>query len=219
MEKQEFITLLQEARKVSEKRNFSQSFDLIINLKNINLKKEEERINLFMNVPHERGKKVRITALVGSELEAKAKKCCDHVVMDEQFRSLDKKAIKKIAAESDFFIAQSTIMPKIAATFGKILGPRGLMPNPKSGCVVPPTADLTLVTKHLQTLIRLETKNEFAVKTRIGTEAMKDEDVADNAVAIFNTILHTLPQEKNNIKSVVIKTTMGKPVLYGGVEE
>ncbi len=214
MEKKDIISFIQSLRQETPKRKFSQSIDLVVNLKNLNLKKEEDKVNSFISLPHERGKKVRITALVGPELESKAKKNCDHVFTEEQFSKLDKKAIKKLAAETDYFIAQANIMPRVAGIFGKILGPRGLMPSPKSGGIIPSTADVEQVVKRFKTLIKIETKNELAIKARIGTEAMPDEAIADNALFIVNTLLQTLPQDKNNIKSIVLKMTMGAPIVF-----
>ena len=106
-------------------------------------------------------------------------------------------------------------MTKIASTFGKVLGPRGLMPSPKAGCVVAPASDLKVIIEKLQKTVRLETKNEPTIKVPVGSEAMKDEDIADNVLAVYNTILAGLPQERANIKSVVLKLTMGKPVFLG----
>lgn len=219
MEKKDILPFIQSLRQETPKRKFSQSIDLVVNLKNLNLKKEGDQVNAFISLPHERGKKVRITALVGPELESKAKKNCDHVFTEEQFSKLDKKAIKKLAAETDYFIAQANIMPRVAGIFGKILGPRGLMPSPKSGGIIPSTADIEQVVKRFKTLIKLETKNELAIKARIGTEVMPDESIADNALFIVNTLLQTLPQDKNNIKSIILKMTMGAPIVFDSAGE
>ena len=59
----------------------------------------------------------------------------------DQFKDNASK-IKKLAGEYDFFVAQANIMPQVATVFGKVLGPRGKMPNPKAGCVVPPKSQL-----------------------------------------------------------------------------
>lgn len=213
MDKKHFAQAVQVVKQNSEKKNFLQSIDLIINLKNIDLKKEDQKINTFLTLPFSLGKQIKTTALVGNELSTKAKAVCNTVILLDQFKTLDKHKIKKVAETTDYFIAQSTIMPQIAATFGKILGPRGLMPNPKAGCVLPPTAEIKPVVDRLQKTVKLETKNEPTIKAAIGTEQSKEEEVVENAFLIFNTVLHSLPQEKNNIKSVLMKLTMGKPVI------
>ena len=117
-----------------------------------------------------------------------------------------------MAIDYDFFVAQANIMPQIATVFGKVLGPRGKMPNPKSGAIVPPNlAALKPVYEKLQNTVKVATKNEAVVKCCVGMEDSNDEDIADNVTAVYNNIIPMLPQEEASIKSVVLKLTMGKP--------
>ncbi len=215
MDKQSFQAALKAAKDSSKKRNFTQSVDLIINLKNLNLKKENENLSFYCMLPYERGKSVKVAALVGPELSVKAKKVCDYTIINDDFKSLEKKAIKKLADQYDYFIAQANIMSQVAGTFGKILGPRGKMPSPKAGAVVPPVIDLQPVVEKLKRTVKLETKNELTVKTSVGTEVMDEDQVVENALVVYNAVMSHLPQEKNNLKSVVLKLTMGKPVMIG----
>ena len=215
MEKKEIIQAITKARENNKERKFVESFDVIINLKGLDLKKEDQKILAFIPLPHQRGKKTRVTALIDQALVTKAKADCDNHILLADFKKQDKKAIKKLAGKTDFFIAQATIMPKVAATFGRVLGPRGMMPNPKAGCVVPPTADLKPLVERLQKVVKIETKGEQTIKTSIGQAKLKDEELAENALAIYNYVLHHVPQEKNNIKNVIIKTSMGKPIIVG----
>ncbi|MEK6840243.1 MAG: hypothetical protein AABX72_04835 [Nanoarchaeota archaeon] len=211
MDKNDILQSIQEARKNAKKRKFVQTVDFILNFKGLDLKKETDRINTYVALPYERGKKIRVTALVGPELSTKAKAVCDNIVTSDTFKTIEKKAVKKLASQSDFFIAQSNIMPQVAAAFGKILGPKGLMPNPKAGCVVGPTQELKPVIEKLKKTIHLQTKNDPVVRVPLGLESMKDEELVENALLIYNTIVGLLPQEKNNLKSMMIKWTMGKP--------
>jgi large subunit ribosomal protein L1 len=214
MEKKEFIDAIKKLRESSVKRNFNQSIDLIINLKAIDLKKPEQKVDLFLVLPHTKGKEVKVCALVGNELATQAKGVFDKVILNDDFSKYnEKKILKKLASEYDFFIAQANLMAPIATTFGKTLGPRGKMPNPKAGCVVPGTAQLAPVKEKLQRTVHIQTKNETILKTGIGTEAMKDEDIAENAYFIYNAVVQALPQEKANLKSIILKTTMGVPIL------
>tara|TARA_Y100000310_G_scaffold334233_1_gene413484 strand:+ start:14318 stop:15106 length:789 start_codon:yes stop_codon:yes gene_type:complete len=215
MDKKLFVDAVSKIRASAKKRKFTQSFDLIINLHGIDLKKENERLLLFVKMPFSRGKKVPITALVGTELSVKAKEVCDTVITKDEFKTADDKFVKKLANNTGFFIAQANVMPDVAKAFGRTLGTRGLMPNPKAGCVLPPTAEVKPVVENLQKTVRVETKNEKVIKVPIGSESMKDEEIVENAFAVFNAVLHTVPQEQNNIKSVLIKLSMGKPVLVG----
>lgn len=104
-----------------EKRNFSQTIELIINLKELDLKKEEAKIEEFIELPAGRGKPARVCAFVGPELKDSAKKVCDDFVLSDDFDSLDKRKIRKLARANDFFIAQANIMPLIAKIFGRYL--------------------------------------------------------------------------------------------------
>ncbi|MEK6904244.1 MAG: 50S ribosomal protein L1 [Nanoarchaeota archaeon] len=212
MEKNQILDAVQYLRNNSPKRKFSQNFDLLINLKDLNLKNEAHKVNTFTVLPHEKGKKIKIAALVGQELLASAKTSCDKVILKDEFDKYNKKAIRGLAKEYAFFIAQATLMSQIAGTFGKVLGPRGKMPNPKAGCVVPPTANLKPLVENLQKTVKLETKNELILRCVVGDEVMKDEQVADNILHIYNTAIHSVPQEKNNIKNVMLKLTMGPAV-------
>ncbi len=215
MDKKDIIQAIKAARENSKQRKFAESIDVIINLKGLNLKKEDEKILAFIPLPHQRGKRVKITALVDQALSTKAKADCDNHVLFENFKKQDKKKIRKLAKQTDYFIAQANIMPKVAQTFGRVLGPRGMMPNPKAGCVVPPTADLKPLVERLQKLARIETKNEPTIKTSLGSSKLKDDELADNALAIYNYVVHHVPQETNNIKNVLIKTSMGQPMVVG----
>jgi len=86
------------------------------------------------------------------------------------------------------------------------------MPNPKAGCVVPGNMQLKPIKERLQKMIRLQTKNELIVKAMVGKDNMGDEEIASNVMALYSSLLSSLPQEKNNIRGVFIKLTMSAPV-------
>ena len=213
MDKNIILEAIKKARENSKKRKFSQSFDLIVNLKNINLKKAGDSVDTFLTLPFGRGKKIRVCALVDAQLAKQAKEICDKIILLEDFNKYqDKKILKELSREFDFFIGQADLMSKIATTFGKVLGIAGKMPNPKAGCIVPGNANLKLLYEKLQKTVRMQTKNEAIIKCIIGNENMKDEDVAENILFAYNSLLHSLPQEKNNLKEALLKSTMGKPI-------
>lgn len=211
-EKEAFQKLLQLAKESSKKRNFSQSYELIINFQDLDLKKPEEQVDQWVALPHGTGKTVKIAAFVGPELLEQAKTSCDTVILASDFERYDNKTIKKTAQEHTHFIAQATIMPAIAKAFGKVLGPRGKMPNPKAGAVVAPTmANLKPLVEKLKKTIRASARTQPSLKCAIGTEKLSDEQVLENILAVYTTVVRALPMEKENIKSVILKTTMGKP--------
>ena len=216
MEKHELQSALARAKDNSPKRKFRQTYDLIINLKGLDLKKPDHQVDTFVTLPHSRGRKVKVCALVGAELDQQAKGIFDSVIMSDHFeRYKDKKEIKKLAASADFFIAQANIMPKVATVFGRVLGPRGKMPNPKAGAVVPPNANLKPVYEKFQKTVRASAKTQPIIQVPIGSEEMKLEDVAENGMLVYKQVLQLLPNEKHNIKDICIKLTMGSPVRIG----
>jgi len=214
MKKEDILKSLKELKEKSQKRNFTQTVDLVVNLKGLNLKKPEEQVDFFQNLHFSVGKKVKVCALVGPELIGQAKEICDFAISVDDFPKYakDKKAIKKLAKEYDYFIAQANIMPKVAATFGRVLGPKGKMPNPKAGCVVPPNANLKVLYGRLQKLIKISAKITPTIQCVVGKEDSKEEEVVDNILVIYDGLIHHLPGGKNNIRNVLLKLTMSKPV-------
>ena len=216
MNSQDIRTALDLLRKQSKKRKFTQSVDLIFNLQQLNLKNPEEQVNLFIALPHAKGKPVRICGLVDKEMKKAADEAFDKALLRDDFLKLDAKALSQLARQFDFFVAQATIMPDVAKFFGKILGPKGKMPSPKAGCVVPPNANLKALADRLRKTIRLAAKSERIAKAAIGTEAMTDEELEANILAATQTLLQSLPREKENLKNVLLKFTMSSPVEIGG---
>ena len=129
MEKNKILETIKNIRNNSKKRNFSQSFDLIINLQNLNLKKPEEKVDMFVTLPHTRGKKIKVCGLFGPELYNEGKENCDKLILKEDFQNANKRELKNMVNEYDFFLGQANIMPDIAKAFGRTLGSKGKMPN------------------------------------------------------------------------------------------
>lgn len=213
MEKKQIMEALAKAKEESKKRNFTQTLDLIVVLKDLDLKKPDQQIDFYATTHYQTGKKKKIGAFVGPELKEDAVKHMDTVITPEDFgKYKDPKVVKKLAAEHDFFIAQANIMAQVASNFGKILGSRGKMPNPKAGCVVPPKASLAPLYEKLQKTTRLKAKTLLAIQCRVGNESMKEEEIVDNIITIHNQLVHKLTNHENNISKVLLKYTMGKVV-------
>ena len=213
MDKKQISEALKELKEKS-KRNFKQSVDLIITLKDLDLKKNDEQIDFFMQLHFPKGKKITTCALVGPELIEDAKKECDFAIAVDEFERYqkDQKAVKKLAQQYDFFIAQANVMPKLAAAFGKVLGRRGKMPNPKAGCVVPPNANLSQLVEKLQKTVRLMAKTSMMIQITVGNEEMPEEQIIDNILTVYDGLIHHSARGRNNINKVLLKLTMSKPV-------
>ena len=214
MEKKDIVKVLKELREKTKKRNFKQKFDLIVNIKDIDIKKTDEQIDFFMTLPHNCGKKIKVCALVGPELKDEATKECDGMVLSNDFDNYqkEKKLAKKLADQFDVFVAQANIMPRVAQAFGRVFGPKRKMPNPKGGCIIPPKAQLGPLVAKLQKQIRLAAKTSTIMQVLVGDEGMDDDHVAENIVSTYNQLIHHLPKERNNIKNIFVKMTMSVPI-------
>lgn len=213
MKKSDILLKLAEMKKNSPKKNFNQSVDMNIVLKNVNLKREEEKIDEILTLPFSRGKDLKICAFVDKELATKATTVFEKVIPQSEFPQWkDARKCKKLAREFDIFIAQATIMPQIAAAFGKYLGAKGKMPNPKMGCIIPPNADLAGLKTRLQRIVNIKAIKAPVVNLRIGMQDQSEDELAENIFVVFDTVKKKLPQEESQIKAVYIKLTMGPKV-------
>jgi large subunit ribosomal protein L1 len=204
MEKEKVVKSLEELRKQEKKRNFDQSIDLIINLKRFDIKKDS--VNLFVVFPN-KVKEKNIAAFLSKKLGG-----VDCIIQPEFEKYKEKKKARSLAKSYDLFIASAKLMPQVAATFGKYLGPTGKMPSPQFGILTEETeAKVNDLVKKAQNLVRVKSK-EPSLKFCVGKEKMKNEELAENIIVAYNTILNALPKKKESIHSVMIKLTMGKPI-------
>jgi len=200
--KEKLAKALVELRKDKE-RKFDQTVDLIVNLKKFDVKKTP--VNVIVNVPF----KVKDKKICGF-LEAKSNDV--DTVTGEQFKNYsDKTALKKLVKKYDFFIAQASLMPKVATTFGRVLGPAGKMPSPQLGIL--PTVnkeEIENIKKKINDSVKLRVK-ENSIKLAIGKQSMKDEEIIKNVMSVYDAVLKNMPRDKENIKNIEIKFTMTKP--------
>ncbi len=209
MDKEQIQKALTELKQQPQKK-FTQSYDLIINLKNLVIKSHP--VDFFVTLRHPKGKTINVAAFVAQELSEQASKFCDFVIKESDFAAYDKKKAKQLAEDYDFFIAQANMMGKLAGTFGKALGVKGKMPNPKLGCVVPPNANLEALVKKLRLTVRLQAKKGTNLQCMVGKQDQPDDQIIENILAVYEAALKQLPEEAQNIKNTTLKLTMGKPV-------
>jgi large subunit ribosomal protein L1 len=184
-------------------RKFDQTVDLIVNLQKFDVKKTP--LNIFISVPH-KIKEKRIAGFLQSKNSN-----LDTITLDEFKSYSDKKEIKKLVNKYDFFIAQAAVMPKVATTFGRALGPSGKMPSPQLGIIL--NADdksIQEITKKINHSVKIRAK-EPSIKVPIGKQSMKDEDLIENIMVVYNALIKALTKDKENIKNIEIKFTMTKP--------
>ena len=195
--------------KESNPRKFTQTVELIVKLKGYDLKKDGE-INMILDLP-KMHRPATVCAMVGPELLDKAKNC-DKVLTDKQLDAIKDAEIAKMAREYDFFIAQIQLMPQLAKKMGRILGPLGKMPNPKRGQVLSPKSDVKTIAEILKKSVKVSTSKQEAITGVVGNEKMTDDELVKNIETILDNIKKNLPSSQIAIDTVMIKTSMGKPI-------
>ncbi len=211
IEEKTILSAVKEALEKSEKRNFTQSVELILNLQDIDMKSPEGRIQDNIELPHPPPQKTnKICVVATGELALKARRAnADLVIEKAELEGLagNKKELRKLAEEYDYFIAEAPLMPLVGKILGPTLGPRGKMPMP-----VPPTADIEGMLNRCRKMVTVRLRNQPVIQCRVGTENMRGEEITENIQAILRAIEGKLKKGMKNIKSICIKTTMGTAV-------
>jgi len=190
----------------SKQRNFLESVELAINLKDIDLTNPKNRIQEEIILPNGRGKPVKIGLFGSSEMAVKAKGLADVIVRPEEIEDLASNKVKarKFAAAGDFFLAEAPLMPTIGKRLGVVLGPRGKMPKP-----IPPGSDPKAQIEKLRSSVAVRSRDRKTFHMAIGTKDMPPEKLAENLDAVLKRLLSKLERGKMNIQSAYVKTTMG----------
>jgi len=204
------MTLIKQIKKLKEsskKRNFNQRYDLIINLKDFDLKKAENKIDEILVLPKETGKPTSISLF--SDSVKKIEGCT--IINSEEIESLagKKKELKKLISQTTIFLSEPKLMPVVGKHLGKFLAPIGKMPKPVAG-------DVNNLVKDYRNGVRIDIKKQPMIQTTVGSEKMKEEDVAENIQAVLNFLKAKLPKGKNNIDKVKLKLTMSCPIKLEG---
>jgi len=204
------IESVKEAKNKAEKKKFVQSIELIINLRDIDMKKPESKIQESVELPHAVGKQSKVCVIATGELALRAKKAgADLVIERADLEALagDKKRQKHLADEHDYFVAEAPLMPTVGRVLGAVLGPKGRMPTP-----VAPNANITEVIEKQRKTVQVRLRGQPILQCRIGTEDMPDEHIVENIEAVIRRLEGKLKRGLKNVRSVVIKTAMGPPV-------
>jgi large subunit ribosomal protein L1 len=208
--KDEIARALGELRKNIVKRKFAQSIDLVVKLREVDLKKPENRINETIALPNPPEKPLKICVIASGDLATRAKAAgADMLVSRQELENLgkDKKAARKLAVDYDFFIAEAPLMPLVGRGLGSFLGPRGKMPTP-----VPPNAAIDQIVSGHRKMVRVRMREQPVLQCRIGTENMTDDKLIENAQAVVSRIEQKLERGFKNIAEILLKSTMSKPV-------
>lgn len=189
---------------------FDSSVDIAVRL-GVDPRKANQMVRGVVTLPHGTGKQTRVLVLCTPDKEAEAKEAgADFIGLDEYIEK-----IKAGWTDIDVIICTPSVMAKIGA-IGRILGPRGLMPNPKTGTV---TMEIgKAVTEVKAGKIDFKVDKQGIVHASIGKASFDAIKLAENATEFLNTIVKLKPQALKGtyVKSIFISSTMGPGICIDG---
>tara|TARA_B100000900_G_scaffold105444_1_gene87546 strand:+ start:81 stop:761 length:681 start_codon:yes stop_codon:yes gene_type:complete len=197
---------LNEASKIVKENStvkFDASIDLAIRL-GVDPKQANQMVRGVASLPHGTGKNLKVLALVTADKEEEAKKAgADYVGLDEYIEK-----IKSGWTDVDVIVTMPSIMGKIGA-LGRVLGPRGLMPNPKSGTVTQDVAKAVSDVKKGK--IDFKVDKAGIVHASIGKVSFDISKISENANELIQTIVKLKPSAAKGtyLKSIYMSSTMG----------
>ena len=208
IEADKLYSLTEASKKIKEITftKFDASVDIAVRL-GVDPRKANQMVRGVVTLPHGTGKDVRVLALVTPDKEAEAKAAgADYVGLDEYLQK-----IKDGWTDVDVIVTMPAVMGKLGP-LGRVLGPRGLMPNPKSGTV---TMDVAKAVKDVkQGKIDFKVDKAGIIHTSIGKVSMSPEQIYGNAKEFISTVIKLKPAAAKGtyIKSIFISSTMSKGV-------
>jgi len=200
--------MIKEAKAVSKQRKFKQSVEMIIVFKDIDVKKGFA-LNEIVQLP-KTSSPATVCIMATGDMGQKAKEAkADAVLGSEELDrfAANKRASRKFINKYDFFLADTQIMPAVGKVLGQLLGPRGKMPTP-----VPFNASIESFLQRFRSSIKVRSRASLAMSCKIGDESMENTDLSINAYAVLSAVEKKLPNGEKNLKRIIIKTTMGKPI-------
>lgn len=205
----QILKAIGEARSAAPARNFTQSFDLTVNLRELDMNRPDERVNARIQLPRGVGAR-KVLVFASGDLALRARRAgADSVVEPTELSQLasDKKEAKKRFKDYDVFVAEAPMMPTVGRVAGPILGPRGKMPIP-----VPPQAPIDEIIERERRVVVLRSRDKPFVNCIIGKEDMADEDIAMNIETVVVNLTNNLKRGYGNIRNIYLKLTMGNSV-------
>ncbi len=210
LDKKTLLEAVKQAKDQSGKKKFNQTVELILDIKEVDMKAPEGKIQEVVELPHAPAKLNKVCVIASGELALKAKRAnADNVIEKADLDGLagKKKELRKLAGEYDIFISEAPLMPLVGRVLGPVLGPRGKMPIP-----VPPTVDIAAVILRNRKTIVVRLRNQPIIQCTVGTENQTDEELVDNIQTVLRVLEGKLKRGLKNIELLFIKTSMGTPV-------
>ena len=209
MADQDIQQAVSRALEAAPPRNFRETVDLAINLRDLDLDDPSNRVDESIVLPEGTGQETSIVVFAEGETAVRAEEVAEDVLDADDLEDLgdDENAAKDLAEETDFFIAEEAMMQDIGRYLGTVLGPRGKMPTP-----LQPDDDVVEVVERLKNSVQLRSGDRRTFHTRVGAEDMSAEEIAENIDVILRRLQADLEKGPMNIDDVYVKTTMGPAV-------
>jgi large subunit ribosomal protein L1 len=207
VERARILEAVKAAIEKAPERKFSESVDITINLKNIDMAQPKNRIDETILLPHGTGKTVGIAVLGKGDITTQAREAgVDLIIGPEEIERLggEPREARQVAGKYRFFLADTGVMPQVGRFLGPRLGPRGRMPTP-----IPGGTDIRPIVERLRKSVKIRTKDKKTFHVKVGSTQMPPEQIAENIDAVLKKIEGVLEQGSMNIRSVFVKTTMG----------
>ncbi len=201
---------IQKALEISPRRKFKQAVEMIVVLRDVDVRSPEGRIREIVFMPYPINKDIKICVVADGDMALKAREAGAYKVItrDELTRIQgNRKEAKRIAQQCDWVLVRADLMPLVGRILGPALGPRGKIPVP-----VPMNADITALLKKYKAATMIRTKDQPQVMCRIGTEDMPVDQLVENAIAVLSSLEGKLKNPLYNIGKLIVKTTMGPPI-------
>ena len=212
---QQLAELVKKGKDQSTERKFNQSFEVLIALKDVDPKKTDLNVNEIVYLPHPTSKRAKVCFIGSGDLAVRAKNAkADRVMDPAQLENYggSKKDAKKLARSFDFFLADTALMPRIGKVLGQSLGPKGKIPLP-----VPPNSPIEGMIERMRTAVRVRSRGSLGVMAKVGDSKLADNELAENIVAVVGSVVKKLPNGDRNIRTIMVKTTMGMPAIQAKV--
>ncbi len=206
---QQLAELAKKGKEQAKETKFTQSVEVMISLKEVDPKKTDLNINDIVYLPHPVLKQAKICFIGSGDMAVRAKNAKANLIIDpSQLENYggSKRDAKKLARAYDFFLADTSLMPRIGKVLGQALGPKGKIPTP-----VPPNSPIEAMINRMRTAIRVRSRGSLGVMAKVGDNKLTEPEIADNILAVVNAISKKLPNGDKNIRTIMVKTTMGKP--------
>jgi large subunit ribosomal protein L1 len=187
-------------------RNFRETVDLAINLRDLDLNDPNNRVDESIVLPRGTGQETSIVVFATGETALRAEDVADQVMDGDDLEELgdDTDAAKDLADATDFFVAEANMMQDIGRYLGTVLGPRGKMPTP-----LQPDDDVVETVNRMKNTVQVRSRDRRTFHTRVGAEDMSAADIADNIDVIVRRLEADLEKGPQNIDGIYVKTTMG----------